>query len=313
MNSPTAYLSKRTHSLLAVFLPIWNARYCYVLSLMMLVQRSPVVRHLTEMVRHFSPNRFADLLKISVPIGVHVGTTHAVTGATGVVPAGGSVSPAEAKVGEPFTWVFRTTGEKAKSYDITGLPPGLSDSDTVSNAVSSFGGVPTEPGTFQVKIIGWEKSRQRGRKTPTYTLTVNVTGSALSPFEEWRRTYWTEAELNDGASSGPGADPDQDGLTNLMEYVSGGDPTTSNATEQAKPQLEIVSGAPYITTRFPRSMDRADIESILEITVDLASQTWEPLVDGVNGVSIQQTNDMLIVKVPATGAQGFIRHRALLP
>ena len=98
---------------------------------------------------------------------------HSVTGATGVVPVQPSASPSQTKVGESFTWVFRTTGEKAKSYSFEGLPPG------VTSAVSSISGAPTTPGQYKVRIIGWEKSRQRGRKTPTYTLTLNLEGGAF--------------------------------------------------------------------------------------------------------------------------------------
>jgi hypothetical protein len=100
---------------------------------------------------------------------------HSVTGATGVVPVQPSASPSQTKVGESFTWVFRTTGEKAKSYSFEGLPPG------VTSAVSSISGAPTTPGQYKVRIIGWEKSRQRGRKTPTYTLTLNIEGGAQPP------------------------------------------------------------------------------------------------------------------------------------
>ncbi len=39
------------------------------------------------------------LTRLAAPIATYVGGTHAVTGATGVVPAGGSVDPANATVG----------------------------------------------------------------------------------------------------------------------------------------------------------------------------------------------------------------------
>lgn len=153
----------------------WNARCTYLLSFMLLLQRTPVIRHFWELPRHLMP-KFADILRVTAPLSFTAGATHSVTGATGVVPVSPSVNPAQAKVGEPFTWVFRTTGEKAKSYSFSGLPPGIVHSGTVRNAVSSIGGVPTTPGEYQIKIIGWEDSRQRGSKTPTYTLNLQVSG-----------------------------------------------------------------------------------------------------------------------------------------
>ena len=84
-------------------------------------------------------------------------------------------------MGEPFTWVFRTTGEKAKSYSFAGLPPGVVHSGVVQNAVSSIGGTPATPGDYRVSIIGWEKKGQGGRKTPVYTLTMSIEGGAIPP------------------------------------------------------------------------------------------------------------------------------------
>ncbi len=58
-------------------------------------------------------------------IATYASGAHAVTGATGVVPAGGSVDPADATVGEQFTWAFRVIGETAHSYSGIGMPVGF--------------------------------------------------------------------------------------------------------------------------------------------------------------------------------------------
>ena len=158
----------------------WQSRFSYLLSLLLLLQRTPVIRLLVDVPRQLAP-RFADILRCVTPLSVAAGTMHSVTGATGVVPVRPSTNPAQAKVGESFTWVFRTTGEKAKSYSFVGLPPGITDSGVVRSAVSSISGIPTTPGQYKVKIIGWENTRQRGRKTPTYTLTLNIEGGAQPP------------------------------------------------------------------------------------------------------------------------------------
>jgi hypothetical protein len=158
----------------------WNARFSYIMSLLLLMQRTPVIRHLLELPKQLAP-RFADILRIVIPVSVGAGTTHSVTGATGVIPVNPSANPAQTKVGEPFTWVFRTTGEKAKSYSFAGLPPGVVHSGVVQNAVSSIGGTPATPGDYRVSIIGWEKKGQGGRKTPVYTLTMSIEGGAIPP------------------------------------------------------------------------------------------------------------------------------------
>ncbi len=174
MKVPTA-VSSAIYSPILLAHHFWSARFSYILSLVLLLQRAPVLRHLVELPRQLAP-KFADILRATVPLTVGATTTHSLTGATGVVPVRPSTNPADAKVGEPFVWVFRTTGEKAKSYSFSGLPAGIEHSGEVRNAVSSITGTPTSPGEYKVKIIGWENTRQRGRKTPTYTLTLRVTG-----------------------------------------------------------------------------------------------------------------------------------------
>jgi len=115
--------------------------------------------------------------RLAAPIATYLGGTHAVTGATGVVPAGGSLDPADATVGEQFTWAFRVTGETAHSYSVIGLPAGLvKSSQVLSGGVSSFGGVPEESGTFEIDIIGWRREGERGDQTPVYTMTLNIRG-----------------------------------------------------------------------------------------------------------------------------------------
>ncbi len=312
MRLPTAFVTNSCQRV-ATMIPLWNTRHCYLMSLMLLAQRTPLIRHLLDMRLQLIPNRFADVLKFSIPIGVHVGVTHTLTGATGVVPAGNSKAPAEATVGETFSWVFRSTGEKAKSYSVTGLPPGVEYPGVVQSTVSSFTGVPTEPGQYKVKIIGWEKARQRGRKTPAYTLTVNVTGADLSPYEEWQRIYWNGAELEDATISGPHADPDGDRLSNLVEYASGGDPSKAVPAEHPKPTMEMVNDVPHITIRYPYVSRQTDVQTVVEMTADLQALNWSPLEDGVNGVTIQQSTDAMIVNVPTSAAKGFIRLRVEQP
>ncbi len=156
---------------------VYHSRLAYIAGFLILtLQRSPVMVHWTK-IQQLLGQPVVQLSRLSAPVAAYLGGMHAVTGATGVVPAGGSVAPAEAVVGEEFVWVFRAIGNdvRAHSYSVSGLPAGLEKSSQVlSGGVSSFGGVPEEAGTFKVSIIAWRRENERGTSTPPYDLTLNV-------------------------------------------------------------------------------------------------------------------------------------------
>jgi hypothetical protein len=57
---------------------------------------------------------------------------------------------------------------------------------------------------------------------------VTVTETQGDPFATWIDSFTPNALLPDEASKLPGADPDSDGITNLMEFVHGGSPVVSS-------------------------------------------------------------------------------------
>lgn len=166
---------------------LWNQRLVYLASLLMLLlQRTPVLRVLTESGPMLAMPRFAHLLKFSSAASVvHVAGAHAVTGATApeVTPVSPSSNPADATIGEPFVWVFSATvpGKKARSYRVQGLPPGVGyDGKVASNSFAALQGTPTTPGSFTVEITAFHFANQRGEASPVYSLDLNVTGEAVA-------------------------------------------------------------------------------------------------------------------------------------
>lgn len=78
----------------------------------------------------------------------------------------------------------------------------------------------------------------------------------------------TVAELADPAISGPNADPDGDGFTNLLECALGLDPRS--ATTERVPQLSL--GASEWVYRYARPDIVTDVTYDVEISPDLS--TW---------------------------------------
>ena len=79
------------------------------------------------------------------------------------------------------------------------------------------------------------------------------------PLNAWRRANFTASELANPQISGDAADPDGDGISNLMEYAMGLPPKTRNSNP-LNPQ--IVNG--YFTITYSRSKAAKDVAATLQ-------------------------------------------------
>jgi Zn-dependent metalloprotease/methionine-rich copper-binding protein CopC len=96
--------------------------------------------------------------------------------------------------------------------------------------------------------------------------------TASTPLETWRNTHWSQTSNSGDAADT--ADPDSDGLANLLEFALGGDPTDpSDPTGpavgvSAESQLTLtftpqrVSGLTYIIEASPDLSDWSDVSDI---------------------------------------------------
>ncbi len=166
---------------------LWHSRFAYLASLLiLLLQRSPVLRSLIDCKFASLAPRFAHVFKFTAATtAVNALSTHAVTGATApVVTPVDSPNPAQAAVGEEFVWVWSAAipGKKARSYLVEGLPPGIEwDGSVASNSFTAMTGTPTVPGTYTVEITAFHRANLGGDASPLYELIINVTGDAPPP------------------------------------------------------------------------------------------------------------------------------------
>ena len=69
-----------------------------------------------------------------------------------------------------------------------------------------------------------------------------------TPWQNWRKTWFTGASLTNDSVSGPTANPDNDGLSNLLEHAFGTNPTVSNSSPASESNGSIISlGAPSVS------------------------------------------------------------------
>ena len=123
------------------------------------------------------------------------------------------------------------------------------------------------------------------------------------PFDAWRFTNFSNSELANPAISAETADPDGDGLANLIEYALALDPKLAGISPVTTGQ----SGG-YLTIASPKSTAATDISWTAEVTDDL--QTWQPGVTTTDTASNFGARDSVLSE---SAPQRFIRLKISRP
>lgn len=106
-----------------------------------------------------------------------------------------------------------------------------------------------------------------------------------SPFAVWQRATFSAAELANPAISGPDADPDGDGLSNLLERYTGSAPFTANQGVFMSAPVTL-EGVNYLALAYPHAPGTG-LGAIPEISSDL--QAWQ---SGNLWLEVTATGDM---------------------
>lgn len=152
-----------------------------------------------------------------------------------------------------------------------------------------------------------------------YSLSAGATPSAAitiqdKPYDSWRFSHFTPGELDDSNISGPSADPDTDGQSNLMEYALSAEPKIADSLNHA-PVASITDD--HITLTYTRPTLVADVTYSTEWSVDL--QTWqtgaaviETLSTTDNGDGTTTVTDRALAALTSAPRQ-FLRLRVTRP
>jgi hypothetical protein len=88
-------------------------------------------------------------------------------------------------------------------------------------------------------------------------------------FGDWALHNFTDTQLADPTIGSASADPDQDGVPNLVEFAMGGNPWTADSSAA---QLQLVSSAPgTFRFRFQERKNLGDVQRFFESSTDLLS------------------------------------------
>ncbi len=137
------------------------------------------------------------------------------------------------------------------------------------------GTAPISPSNFAVGTIPSGFRGTFGSVGNTLTVTIAV-GSQLTALESWR-----ESNFGNSANSGNGADsadPDADGLSNLLEYATGSNPNVSTASA-----VSVARSGNFLTLTYTRIADTS-LTYTVEGSSDLA--TWSTVATSTGAQNV---------------------------
>jgi type VI protein secretion system component Hcp len=111
---------------------------------------------------------------------------------------------------------------------------------------------------------------------PPQTTVVNAGFQvAHTPLSLWQSTRFSAAERANPAISGPGADPDGDGIPNLAEYGIGAEPRVAHSGSPAaiEPLILPVLNETYLAIRFTRRISDPGLSILVEVATNVSNWT----------------------------------------
>lgn len=231
-------------------------------------------------------------------------------GPLGHYPGGGAASatapvittqPANCTVnaGESVTFTVAATGTPAPTYQ------------WFRNGVEIAGNTSALTSTLQLEHV---QPGHSGFYTVRVANSAGVEVSAAAELTVIGDPFQAFVELHglDAISGAPTADPDGDGLSNVVEFVLGGDPTQPDASiAPALTYLEEDGIATWVLT-FRARANPGGVTWAVDHSTDLVN--WTAIGHGVNGATVHITPSGadwqdVVVTLPASGAPMFARLR----
>lgn len=129
------------------------------------------------------------------------------------------------------------------------LPDGASFTDALTGQ-GSFAWTPTtdQLGTYTILFRASD-----GQLSTTQSAQVTVDATATTGYEAWQETHWPG--ITDPTIIGSAADPDRDGLDNLLEYALDSVPTVADETVLPVLGLVEIEGQSYLTLAYTHRTD----------------------------------------------------------
>lgn len=162
------------------------------------------------------------------------------------------------------------------------------------------------------KLFIMNDSATIGGSISGWSLEIGTTGDCTQDAALWDSNYFSPEEVSLELNALL-ADPDSDGICNLMEYAMGMNPRSSDAGSQNLPVLsnEVVDEIPCVVYHYQRDLSRTGITYSLEVSSDLVN--WEPFTGADILISQTGTVETRQAYIPTTEVNCMIRLRVTAP
>ncbi len=141
---------------------------------------------------------------------------------------------------------------------------------------------------------GWKKDLQASP--------YNVPASYPVTKSQWSALHQTPG--HSASDFADAADPDQDGIPNLMEYAMGTHPLEQNTA-----QVSMSHSAGAIAIQYPEVTTRSDVSLIPETSASLETSGWSTV--SATTIDTAGSKRMKEASLPTSNAKGFLRLRAV--
>ena len=185
-----------------------------------------------------------------------------------VFPVFTSASAASATEGMVFPGFIVTATGPVTTYSASNLPPGMS----LNSSSGMISGTPAESGVYNATLLA-TNSLGTAESDLVFTITAPT-------WNAWQIAQFTSGELAQTAISGVAADPDGDGLCNLLEYVAASNP---KLRDFGPPEFTLTNG--YLELSFYRRRSLTGWRFNVEVSNDLI--TWNTGPAYVQEVSVE--------------------------
>ena len=158
-----------------------------------------------------------------------------------------------------------------------------------------------ENGGGALARLSWASPSQPSQIIPTGRLFPPV------PWKLWQKANFTAAQLADPAIGGETADPDSDGISNLLEYAMRMDPWTPTQFDLPT----ITQSGSLLTVFFKRNTEATDVSTHLELSTNLIGWSTLGITEVIDSTAGSVQTIRATYTIPANTQRLFMRVNTL--